>query len=58
MRENSVGMGLVIGAALGGVVFALTSSVMWIVGGAALGLIVGSALRGHRDQSDSTKQNG
>ncbi|MGF1667723.1 MAG: hypothetical protein ACFCVC_15805 [Acidimicrobiia bacterium] len=58
MRDNAVGGGLVFGAALGGVAFAFTGAVMWIGGGAAIGLIVGAVLSGRGDHSDSTKQKG
>ena len=58
MRDNAVGVGLVFGAALGGVALVFTSAAMWISGGAAIGLIVGAILSGRGDQSDSTKHKG
>jgi hypothetical protein len=62
MRENSAGIGLVFGSAVGTLIFALTGWVLWVGIGAGLGLVIGAAVGGRQsgggEGSDSTRQNG
>lgn len=59
VRDAATGIGLVLGAALGGIVLAFTGSMMWVILGAGFGLVVGSAFTRRRaDQEDDTRQNG